>query len=386
MDQKTTQPTETGSLFSADIFENTTAQPQSISVPVSAPVLTKAEQDIYDSLNTHQKAELSTVIRGMDLTDPKFTTDYGKDARFGIAEINKSTLSVTRTRDLGQAGTSMTNLLLQLKGIEIPSQARGIFKRAHSYIEQFNAKLTSVEDNIEKSITIMQNHQNQLAQDNISLDDLYKKNLGYYKSLAMYVIAGKMKLDEERKTTLMQLKQKAMSTGDMADMEAFKSYESQLDQFDTLLNDFESSKTLCLQTAPMIRMTQETNKLLIQKFDFIFTTAVPAWYIQANLKIHGENSKQAANAANAAIDFTNEIIRENADMLMQTSVEVAKLSHREVIESETLEYANKRLIEGIEAVFKIHSEAQAKMAASRQTKAMLEDDLKNELLRLTTSQ
>lgn len=388
MEAKATNTSGTGSsLFSTDIFA--TAPAGQAAQPVTkepAPVLTKAEQDIFNSLKPQEKAELANVVKSMDLTQPNFTSEYGKDVRVGIGDVNKEALSVTRTKDLGKVGTSMSNLMLQLKKISVPSQSQGLFGRAKSYVAQLNAMLAPAEQNVEKAVAIMEKHQGQLAADNQSFEALYNQNLAYYRALTLYIIAGKMKLDEERRTTLVQLQQKATQSGDMADVEAFNSYKSKLDRFDSLLSEFESSRVLCLQTAPAIRMAQENNNLLIQKFDFIFTTAVPAWRTQIHLALNMENSRQAANAANAAIDFTNDLIRQNADMLKQSTIDVAKLSQREIIEGDTLEYANQRLIEGIEAVFQIHAEGKALREANREKRAMLEEDLKNELLQLTARQ
>lgn len=374
------------SLFSGDIFGTTPikAAPKTETAVAEKPatLLTPAEQDIYNHMNDEQKGQLTAAMKGMDLSNPNFTFEYGKDTRQKIAAVNEQALSVTRTKDLGQVGKSMSNLMLQLKGINIPEQAHGIFGRAKSYVAQLNAKLAPAEKNVDKAVEIMEAHQIQLASDNEAFEELYNQNLAYYRSLAVYIIAGKLKLEEERKTTLAQLQKKAIESGDMADAEAFKKYESRLRDFDTLLGEFESSKLLCLQTAPAIRMAQENNKLLIQKFSFIFTTAVPAWRTQIHLALNMENSRQAAQAANAAIDFTNELIRQNADMLKQGTIDVARLSQREIIEGDTLEYANQRLIEGIEEVFKIHAEGAAQRAQSRERRAMLEEDLKNELLQL----
>ena len=277
----------------------------------------------------------------------------------------------------------MSNLLLQLKGIDIPSQASGIFGRIRSYTEQLNAQLSTAEANVEKSVKIMQSHQEQLSKDNVNLDALYKDNLGHYKALCLYIIAGKLKLDEERKTTLEALRQKAVKSGDLADAEAFRSYESKLKRFDSLLSEFESSKTLCLQTAPAIRMAQENNQLLIDKFDYIFTIAVPAWYTQISLALNLENTREAAEVVGAAIDFTNDIIKKNAELLNQGTVNAARLAEREIIETSTLEYANQQLIQGLEEVFKIHAEGEKNRAESREKRTMLEADLRNELLKLT---
>lgn len=385
MDDKKTTTTGMGaasSLFATDIFD--TAPVPQPATPEPAPLLTKAEQDIYDHLSPQEKGQLTAMVKSMDVSAPNFTSEYGQDVRMGIVKVNDKALQVTRTKDLGKVGTSMANLMSQLKGIELPEQSRGLFGRARSYIDQLNSKLAPVEANVQKAVRIMETHKMQLAADNDEYDVLYKQNLAHYRALSLYIIAGKLKLDEERKTTLEALRKKATQSGDMADAEAFSAYKSVLNQFDSLLGEFESSRLLCLQTAPAIRIAQENNKLLIQKFDYIFATAVPAWRTQIHLALNQENSRQAANAANAAIDFTNDLIRQNADSLKQSTIDVARLSEREIIESDTLEYANQRLIEGLDAIFEIHEEGQARRNESRVKRAMLEEDLKNELLQLTT--
>ena len=381
------ETTGQNSLFSGDIFAVTPIKPapkkETAKVAEKpATLLTTAEQDIYNQMNDAQRGQLTAAMKGMDLSDPNFMLEYGKETRQKIADVNRQALTVTRTKDLGEVGKSMSNLMLQLRGISIPEQAHGIFGRSKSYVAQLNAKLAPVEKNVDKSVVIMEAHQSQLVEDNDSLEELYNQNLAYYRSLTVYIIAGKMKLEEERRTTLVQLQQKAIASGDTADAEAFRKYDSRLRDFDTLLGEFESSKLLCQQTAPAIRMAQENNTLLIQKFNFIFTTAVPAWRTQIHLALNMENSRQAAQAADAAIDFTNALIRQNADMLKQGTIDVARLSQREIIESDTLEYANQRLIEGIQEVLQIHAEGAAQRAQSREKKAMLEEDLKNELLQL----
>lgn len=379
-----TMESSTNSLFSTDIFGGNLSEPELPAEKKSpAPLLSQSEQDILSSLSPQEKAQLQSTIKSMDLTAPNFTVEYGKDARVGINNMSKQALSVTRTRDLGDVGESMTHLMMELKELDMPNQTHGIFRRAKSYVAQLNAKLAPAEDNINKAVTIMQKHQEQLANDNAQFDILYKQNLAYYRALSLYIIAGKLKLDEERETTLVALQQKATESGDMADAEKYNSYKSKLDRFDAVLSEFESSRLLCLQTAPAIRIAQENNSQLIQKFEYIFTTAVPAWRIQIHIALNLENSKLAANAANSAIDFTNDLIRKNADMLKQGTINVAELSQREIIEGDTLEYANQRLIESLDSIFQIQADGQAKRDSSRERRQMLEEDLKNELLQLT---
>ena len=344
-------------------------------------VLTSVEQEIYDNLTPKEKEGLQAVMDQMDFNDPNMRNQYGLKTREGIAAISSKSLEVARTRDLGAAGKSMTTLIKQLKGVDIEVKQRGIFGKVRSAIEEFNAQLTSVERNIDKAVAIMKEHQAQLATDIQTYDQLYLQNLGYYKALTKYIIAGKLKLDEERKTTLAALKKKAEETGDMAAIEAYDDYRDKLDKFERLLDEFESTRLQCIQTAPTLRMAKSNNEALIEKFDFIFLSAVPSWKLQLQLMLAQENAKQAGEAIDATIDFHQEIIRKNAELLGRNNIEVARITEREILDVETLEYANQQLLKSMNEVLEIHEAGKAKRYQSRQDKARMEEEMKNELLK-----
>lgn len=348
-----------------------------------APVLTPVEQELYDNFSPKEKEGVRAIMDQMDFKDPNLRSTYGKKAREGIAEVSTQSLAVARVRDMGEAGKSITNLVKQLKGVDIDlkDRSRGIFTRARSAWEEFNVKLNSVEENIEKSVAIMQGHQTQLADDNVLLDALYKQNLGFYKSLTRYIIVGKLKLAEERKTTLAALKAKT-ATGDMEAIEAHNEYKEKLDSFEKLLDEFESVKLQCMQNAPMLRMAMSNNEALIREFDFISFTAVPTWKNKLQLMLVQENTRRAGEAIDTVIDFHNELILENARRLGENTVAAARISEREITETATLEEANRILLDSLNQVMDIHKEGRDKRAQSREDKARIEEEMKNELLRL----
>lgn len=368
--------------FSTEVLETETAE-QNPQVPAvkEAPVLTPVEQELYDNFSPEEKKGLRAAMAQMDFNDPNMRTQYGRKTREGIASISTEALKVARTRDLGEAGKSVTALVKQLKGIDLDGRSRGIFGRARSMIEDFNIQLTSVERNIEKSVAIMQGHQAQLASDNETYDQLYAQNRALFRSLTRYIIAGKLKLDEERKTTLAALEAKT-TTGDGQAIEDYTDYKDKLDKFERLLDEFESIKLQCLQTAPALRMAKSNNEALIEQFDFIFLTVVPSWQTQLQLMLAQKNTSEAAEAANAVIDIHNEIIRNNAKMAGENNAKVAQITGREITETETLEFVNKTLIDSLERVIQIQAENKAKRAQSRLDKARMEQEMKDELLKL----
>ena len=374
--------TGSGDFFSTEILDLGDVT-QSVQEPVvkETPILTPVEQEIYDSFTLEEKNGMRAAMSQMNFNDPNMRSQYGLKTREGIAEISSKALEVARTKDLGAAGKSMTALIKQLNGVDVEVKKRGIFGRVRSAIEEFNAQLTSVEGNIDKAVAIMKKHQVQLAEDITIYDQLYMQNLAYYRSLTRYIIAGKLKLDEERKTTLAALKKKSVESGDMGDIEAYDDYRDKLDKFEHLLDEFDSVKLQCIQTAPTLRMAKSNNEALIEKFDFIFLTAVPSWKNKLMLLLAQEHTKEAGEAINAATDFHNEIIRRNAELLGQNNVEVARITEREILETETLEYANRILLESMNEVMEIHEEGKRNRAQSRLDKARMEQEMKDELLK-----
>ena len=226
----------------------------------------------------------------------------------------------------------------------------------------------------------MKGHKAQLEEDIATYDKLYAKNLAYYRSLTRYVIAGKLKLAEERRTTLAALNAKA-ATGDMAAIEAYSDYADKLAKFERLLDEFESVKLMCIQNAPTLRKAKGDNEALIEQFDIIFLTAVPSWQDNLRFMLAQENTRQASAAIVAVEDFHNDMIRRRADLLSQNSIEVARITQREITETETLEYANKVLIDAMEKVLSIQAEGNRERAQHRLDKARLEQEMKDELLK-----
>ena len=177
------------------------------------------------------------------------------------------------------------------------------------------------------------------------------------------------------------LKKKAEETGDMAAIEAYDDYRDKLDKFERLLDEFESTRLQCIQTAPTLRMAKSNNEALIEKFDFIFLSAVPSWKLQLQLMLAQENAKQAGEAIDATINFHQDIIRKNAELLGRNNIEVARITEREILDVETLEYANQQLLSSMNEVLEIHEAGKAKRYQSRQDKARMEEEMKNELLK-----
>ena len=63
-------------------------------------------------------------------------------------------------------------------------------------MEETKAKFDKAEINVDKITQQLQNHQVVLAKDIASLDRMFELNQAYFKELTMYIIAGKLRVQE----------------------------------------------------------------------------------------------------------------------------------------------------------------------------------------------
>lgn len=212
------------------------------------------------------------------------------------------------------------------------------------------------------------------------MDQMYDRNLQYFKELTMYILAGKQKLAEARSTTLRELREKAEASNLPEDAQAANDFENKCVRFEKKLHDLELTRMISLQTAPQIRMIQNNDTALVEKIQTSVLNTIPLWKNQMVLTLGIENSRRAMEAQRQVTDMTNALLQKNADMLHMASVETAKESERGIIDIETLVQTNQSLIDTISEVMTIQQEGHTKRVEAEKTLYQMENDLKKKLL------
>ena len=212
------------------------------------------------------------------------------------------------------------------------------------------------------------------------LDKLYEANLGYFKELSMYIMAGKAKLEEERAGRLQDLKKKAEESGLPEDAQAANDFAALCDRFEKKLFDLELTRTISIQMAPQIRMIQNNDVLMVERIQSTINNTIPLWKNQMVLALGMAHSQQAADAQHAVNELTNELLKKNAETLKTGSIQIAEESERSVVDIETVKETNQKLIETFDEVMKIQEEARERRAAAEAELGRIEVELKNKLL------
>ncbi|MBR2040929.1 MAG: toxic anion resistance protein [Oscillospiraceae bacterium] len=335
--------------------------------------LTEAEQKMVDDFSEK-----------IDLNDSGIILQYGSAAQKKIADFSDNALEGVRTKDLGEVGNMITDLVAELKGFNIePEEKKGffsIFKKAGSGIAKLKTKYDKAEVNVDRITGVLEDHQNQLLTDIVMLDKMYENNLSYFKELTMYILAGKKKLEQERATTLVELEEKAKTSGLAEDAQAANDFANLCDRFEKKLHDLEMTRTISIQMAPQIRLIQNGDTLMAEKIQSTINNTIPLWKNQMVLALGLAHSKAAVEAQREVSDLTNELLKKNAEALKTGTVAIAEESERSIVDIETVRYTNEQLISTLDEVLRIADEGRAKRLAAENEMIMIENELKKKLL------
>ena len=335
-------------------------------------------------LTPEEQKQVDDFAAQIDLTNTQAVLQYGAGSQKKIANFSETALSNIRTKDMGEVGTLLTDVVAQLKDFDTEEDKGffGLFKKSGDKLSNLKAKYDKAEVNITKICDAMESHQVVLLKDVAVLDKLYQLNLNYFKELSMYIQAGKLSLSRMRDGKLKELEEKAKITGLPEDAQAAKDLDSKCARFEKKLHDLELTRMISLQTAPQIRLVQNNDTMMAEKIQTTLVNTIPLWKSQMVLALGIAHSTEAAQAQSQVSDLTNELLRKNAEKLHMASVETAKESERGIVDIETLQKTNAYLIQTLDEVIKIQREGREKRQAAEAEMLKMENDLKAKLLEI----
>ena len=214
------------------------------------------------------------------------------------------------------------------------------------------------------------------------LDQMYELNAQYFKELSMYILAGKKKLAQVEKEDLPAAKRKAEASQLPEDAQTYQDLINFVDRFEKKLYDLELSRMISIQTAPQLRMLQSSNSVMIDKIQTTLVNTIPLWKNQLVLAFGLNHAKQAARAQREVSNMTNELLKKNAESLHIASVETAKETNRGIVDIETLQNTNAKLIQTFDEVMQIQKEGREKRLQAEQSMMQMENELKKKMLEI----
>ena len=335
-----------------------------------------------EKFTPEERRQIEAVADRIDIRDSNAVLSYGASAQRKVSDFADGALASVRDKDMGETGQVLTSLIVELKhnGEEKQGIFNKLFGSAEKNFERLKTQYSTTEANIDRLVKILEGHEEQLLKDIVQLDKLYEKNKLYFKEVSMYIEAGKLRLEKARNEELPALQAKAKETNSPEDAQAAQDFADMITRFEKKLYDLELSRTVCLQSAPEIRMVQNSDTIMSEKIHSPIINVIPMWKTQMVLALNNYHTQKAIEAQNAVTEATNEMLRKNAEALHQSSVETAKASERGIVDIETLQHTNQQLISALDEIIQIQADGKVARANAEKELAKIEQELKDKML------
>ena len=355
------------------------SQPEAPEVPAAAEatqkipeaVLTPAEQKMVDDFAAQ-----------IDISNTQMVLQYGAGSQKKIADFSEGALNNVRTKDMGEIGQMLADVVTELKDFNNEEEEKGFlgfFKKGSNKLENLKIKYDKAEGQ-NKICRVMEDHQVTLLKDAAMLDKMYELNLNYFKELSMYILAGKKKLEQARTVELPALLAKAEQSGLPEDTQAANDFASMCERFEKKIYDLELTRTISMQMAPQIRLIQSNDAAMSEKIQSTLVNTIPLWKSQMVIAIGLSHSTEAAKAQREVTDMTNALLKKNAETLKIATIETAKETQRGIVDIETLTATNQTLISTLDEVMKIQEDGRAKRKSAEAELGRIENEMRQKLL------
>lgn len=341
-----------------------------------------------ETISEEDRKKIQEIKENIDLMDSQASIQYGVGAQKNIASFSETILSQIKSKDAGQVGSIMQDLMLKINDVSKEDKKEEsflnklpFFGKIQKTAEKQVVKFQDLETQVGKIESELDKARMGILKDIGMMDSLYSKNVEYFNELQLYIYAGEEKLNELRNETIPKLRLEAAQSNDPMASQLVNDFENTVNRFEKKVYDLKLSKTIAIQTAPQIKLIQNNDKQLVEKIQTAILNTIPLWKSQMIISLGLHKQQSALKMQQAVSNTTNELLQKNSEMLKLNSIEVAKETERGVVDMDTLKKVNEDLITTIEETLKIQKEGQQKRALAEQELIKIEDTLKQTLLK-----
>ena len=339
----------------------------------------------YSKLTKEEKSAIDEFVSKIDVSSTNEIITFGSPAQTKITQFSDEVLNNVKTKNLGEVGGLLADLTSEIKSFDAGINANmkpGLFNSLEKQIKKVIAKFSKVETNINSIERKLDSHKIQMMKDIEIFDQMYDKNLEYFKELSLYIIAGMQKVEELKTKVLPELEKTAKESGEQTDVQKVNDMNNLINRFEKKLYDLKTTRIISIQMAPQIRLIQNNDAELVDKIQSSLTNTIPLWKNQMVIALGIANAKQALDAQKKVSDLTNEMLKKNSETLKQGSIDIAKESERAIVDLETIKKTNADLITTLDEIVRIHAEGRKQRAEAEEELNKIENELKEKLINL----
>ena len=342
-------------------------------------------------ISPEDRQKIDQIKNQIDLRNSSLSSIYGTNAQKGIAKFSDEILSEVRSKDTGEVGDLMRNLLVKVNDADIQNFGEKsfldkFFGGPKKQVEKYLAKYQNMETQIDKISAKLETARMGLLKDIGVFDKLYEENIAYFKDLERYIIAGEEAIEEMRSEALPKLYKEAENSDEPMAMQVVRDFEENVNRFEKRIFDLKTSKAVALQTAPQIKLIQNNDQLLADKITDSINNTIPLWKSQVVIALGLNRQQEIVKMQREVSDTTNELLRRNSENLRNSTVEIQKEAQRSTIDVETIKEVNQNLIATIEESMQIQEDAKNQRKEAEKELVMVQEELREELAKTLAPQ
>lgn len=331
-------------------------------------------------------AEVARITDGIDLGDRSSVAVFGDRAQQSVSDYADRILREVRNKDVGEVGRLLNDIILKSRNLDPASIKEGgffsrMFKSAEARLQRFREEFEDVAGQIDRIGLELDRHKDTLRRDIALLDNLHDETKQSIVKLEAYIDAGKTFAEKFRAEELPRLKNKADAAGGNAgdgliEAQAYQDALQALDRLEKRIFYLQQARQLGIQQLPQIRIVQSGDETLIENLQATSALTVPAWKQKMVILLGLNRQKSALELQKTVTDATNDMIRQASQMMKDQAIAIEEQSQRGIVDIDTLEQANRDLIDTISGVLKVQEDGRLKRAEAETRMEQLTVDLK----------
>lgn len=325
---------------------------------------------LFSSLSSEDQSKALHLASKIDVSRYDYVLNFGSEVQEALKTFSHNLLVQVQRNDTSPIREVLYKLMEQIEKInpdDLIENSKGffskLFRRRKSSIQETMSQYNRLSKQIDRLSIQLQHAQKGLILDMNMLEELFQLNEDYFHHISLFIAAGELKLLDLKNNDYTKLLNKVQLSNDepMAKQKLSDLLMS-IEWLDRKIYELQISREIAIQSAPQIRLMQQTNQMLIEKIQSSIMTTIPLWQSQISLLMNLNNQRRANVMQERLMNASDEMIRKHAKMLESTAKDSSrtKISHAEI---DAFKQTQLQLIESIEETLRVQATSNEQQTA-----------------------
>lgn len=258
-----------------------------------APTMNRDDRPmLIESLPHQQQQQAQDLAATIDIYDFDKVLHYGSDAQLALSRFSNHLLAQVQRKEQIGVSTILEQLTAKLEEINPQHLHKPsgnfltkLFKKPAPSTQHLMSKYTRISFQIDRLSIQLERSKLELMRDLDLLDTLFEQNKQYFDMLNLYIAAAEVKRLDVLYEELPKLQEYVNVSEDPMAQQQLVDCHSAIERFERRIYDLEMARMMTIQSAPQIRLIQETSRTLADKIQSSIQTAIPVWKTQISLAL-----------------------------------------------------------------------------------------------------